>query len=164
MARPVIDERPVEREELCPVAPQPDSTKQTVPQFSLRGLLGLFGAITVCLSVAINGAKLGTERGAVLVVLAVILLWLILCATYRRLGIRIVLIVHCAGPGLLLLVSLMGLFAGPAWPFIMASLVCLGCLLGCLLSPPTLVVTMLVLAWRNSRNRSERRARRHKSQ
>ena len=166
-----MDNRQVKPEESSPGKPTRRRGRAQPPQFTRGGLLAFFTAITVCISLAATGAKVLKiifDLGLVLFGLAVLMTWIVLYATYRKLHLRAALILHwvglafSAGLGVLSLAMQSG--PGEVIPLVFALLgvVCWGCVVGSALSLPVFVVTMVVRLARGAiggpRSQSQRAA------
>ena len=143
------------------------------PQFTLGGLFIFLTAIAVCLSLAVSGAGMEPDLGVPLLASAVVLFWIVLSVTYRKLRLRGTLICHCLVPALLagfMLVYLTVVLAAGASDFFesaavlidtvrhfllaLLSVTVVGCLLGSLLSVIVFIAAMLVAIDRAFTDRS----------
>ncbi len=167
MMRRVTDERGIRHERSHSIRSLNESRKGRVPQFTLKGLLWFSAGIAVCLSVAMTGRKCyPAPVGGPLLLLSMALMWLVLWETYRRLHLHAAFLVHWLVPagtiGVAIVLAavfdpLRFLGIGPARIELLLGLFAfggVGCLVGCALSIPVGVLTIVVFVWKAGRARS----------
>ena len=102
LSPPIIDERRMKHERAASAEAGGESRPREPVQFTLRGLLSFFTAMTVCLSLVISGLRVhhimpGAEK--LLFGLATVLAYFFLSVTYRRLRLTVARIAHWCGMG-----------------------------------------------------------------
>jgi hypothetical protein len=137
------------------------------PRFTLIGVLFFFTALGVCIWLGVAGSRMSFDRGVWVYALSLILAWIVLCLTYRRLHLRVAFAAHWLGlalaAGVALVFELTRHASDPAQiasqPARMLFVLLFfpiyhGCVFGSVLSVPIFVVTMVASLLKGALRRS----------
>jgi len=95
-----IDERQIRHEQPFADAAPHAGPPSGQPQFTLGGFILFVTSLAVCLSTAATALKIGSWPGQLLLLFSGVVLWVVMFETYRRLGLRVVLLVHWLAPAI----------------------------------------------------------------